>query len=243
MNGRFEAHPLPYRELATWVRQIFRDREGSLWIATFTHGLLHVHQGKVDTFSSSDGLSGESVYGIMEDREGDVWVATNNGIDRFRSYSVPTISVKQGLGNTFVISVLAAKDGSVWIARANGLDRWDQGRISTYRTSRGDRKPGRVLDGLPFEESSGRIWAATRREFGYLDNGRFATVRGYPGGFVRGIAEGPTGHLWVASDQSGLLQVFQGKVVQQLSWRELGFEKYGDALAADLGHSGPLIGQ
>jgi ligand-binding sensor domain-containing protein len=69
MNGRFEDHPLPYREQATWVRQIFRDREGSLWIATFTHGLVHVRQGKVDTFFSSDGLSGDSVYGILEDRE------------------------------------------------------------------------------------------------------------------------------------------------------------------------------
>jgi len=243
MNGHFEAHQLPYRGLTTWVRQIFRDRERSLWIATFTHGLVHVHQGKVDTFSSSDGLSGDSVYSILEDREGNVWVATNNGIDQFRAYSVPTISIKQGLGNTFVVAALAARDGSVWIARANGLDRWDQDKIFAYRTSNGDRKPGRTLaPSSLFEDSSGRIWAATNREFVYLDHGRLVSVRGYPGGFVRGIAEGPTGHLWVASDQSGLLQIFQGKVVQQLSWSGLGFEKYGDALAADPAKEGLWIG-
>ena len=242
MNGRFEAVPLPYRKLTTWVRQIFRDREGSLWIATFTHGLVHVHQGRVDTFSSSDGLSGDSVHSILEDREGNIWVATNDGLDLLRAYIVPTISRKQGLDNTFVISVLAARDGSVWIARANGLDRWDQGKISPYRTSNADRKPGRTLNALAFEDSSGRMWAATGREFGYLDHGRLASVRGYPGGFVRAIAEGPPGHLWVANDQSGLLQIFQGKVVQQLSWPELGFGKFGDALAADPAKKGLWIG-
>ena len=32
-----------------------------------------------------------------------------------------------------------------------------------------------------FEDSSGRIWVSTSREFGYLNDGRFVSVSGYPG--------------------------------------------------------------
>jgi two-component system NarL family sensor kinase len=34
-----------------------RDRDGALWIAT-TSGLVHVHEGRTDTFADMDGLSG-----------------------------------------------------------------------------------------------------------------------------------------------------------------------------------------
>ena len=247
INGRsFEARPLPYAGLTAWVKQIFRDREGSLWIATSTHGLVHVHQGKVDTFSSSDGLSGDSVSAVLEDREGNIWVAANDGLDRFRAYSIPTISYKQGLGHTFAISALAASDDSVWIATAAGLDRWDRGTVSTYTASEGDSQQNGLFNSPPphslFEDSSGRIWVTTNQECGYLDHGRFVSISRYPGGYVRGIAEGPPGHLWLASAQRGLLEVFRSKVVQQRSWPGLGFEQNANALAIDPATNGLWLG-
>ena len=245
VNGHFEAHPLPYRGLTTSVQQIFRDRDGSLWIATLTHGLVHVHGGRADTFSSSDGLSGDTVFDILEDREGNIWVATNDGLDRFRPYSVATISRSHGISNTLIFSALAARDGRVWIATSSGLDTWDQGKISAFLPSNGAWKPGTTEDPAPnslFEDSSGRIWVSTHRRFGYLEDGRFVSVSGYPvvsvsvigpGGWVRGIAEGPPGHLWVASQLFGLLKVFQRKVVQQFPWPGLGYEEYVNDLAVD----------
>jgi Two component regulator propeller len=90
---------------------------------TLTHGLIQVHRGKVDTFSSSDGLSGDPVFTVLEDREGNVWVATNDGLDRFRASSAPTSSRKQGVSNTLPFCSLAATDGRVWIATFSGVDR------------------------------------------------------------------------------------------------------------------------
>ena len=251
VNGHFEAHPLPYRGLTTSVQKIFRDRDGSLWVATLTHGLVHVHHGRADTFSSSDGLSGDSVFEILEDREGNVWVATNDGLDRFRPYSVATISRSQGMSNTLTFSALATRDGRVWIATASGLDIWDQGKISTFRPSNGAWKSKETFEepapNSLFEDSSGRIWVSTHRKFGYLKYGRFVSVSGYqvvrgPDGWVRGIAEGPPGNLWVASQLFGLLKVFQGKVVQQLSWPALGYEQYANDLAVDPAKKGLWLG-
>jgi ligand-binding sensor domain-containing protein len=47
--------------------------------------LLHLHQGKIDVFGESGGLSTNTVENLFEDREGNIWVATRNGLDRFRS--------------------------------------------------------------------------------------------------------------------------------------------------------------
>ena len=40
-------------------------------------GLIHVHQGRTDVFTRSDGLSGDIILSLFEDREGNVWVATH----------------------------------------------------------------------------------------------------------------------------------------------------------------------
>ena len=96
-------------------------------------GLVHVHQGRTDVFSRSDGLSGDHIYSLFEDREGNIWVATVTASTAFASSPIATISVKQGLSNDVVASVLAARDGSVWLGTADGLNRWNDGQITIYR--------------------------------------------------------------------------------------------------------------
>src|SRR5208282_531539 len=75
--------------------RVVRDRDGGPWIGTVERGLIHVHHGRTDVFSRTDGLSGDVVLSLFEDREGIVWVATTGGLDRFRDLPVTTISVKQ----------------------------------------------------------------------------------------------------------------------------------------------------
>jgi len=97
VDGKVEAYLIPGGGQHPLLSTLLRDRNGGLWIGTSDHGLLHVHQGRTDTFAQSDGLSGNYVIRLFEDREGNVWVATPGGLDRFRDFPVHTISVKQGL--------------------------------------------------------------------------------------------------------------------------------------------------
>src|ERR1700686_2592896 len=134
VDGKAETYSLP----GTGPRRfkplrMFRDRNGSLWIGTTDGGLLHVHQGRTDVFTQSDGLSGDYINKFFEDREGNVWVATVNGLDRFRDFAVPTISARQGLSPAVVWSVLGARDGSVWLGTPDGLNSWNNGQITIYR--------------------------------------------------------------------------------------------------------------
>ncbi len=218
--------------------QILRDRDGALWVATPDRGLVHIHQGKTDVFSEPDGLSGDTVTGLLEDQEGDVWAVTMNGIDRFREYAVPNISIKQGLSNTNTVAIVGAKDGGVWVATYNGLNRWKDGRISVVN---GNRTPKGAPYSL-FEDSARRIWLSTFQEFGYLENNRFVQVHDVHGGRITSMAEGPPGHLWLAKEETGLLHLFQGRVVEKFPWTALGHNDDGRVVLADPSQHGIWLG-
>ena len=223
------------------AEKILRDRDGSLWIGTQSHGLVHVHQGRTDVFSLRDGLTSDGVRDFLEDREGNIWVVTEKGgLDRFREFAVPMLTASQGLPNGYPLSVLAGGDGRIWMASGGGLNTWHDGQVSPY-DSRGGK-----LNGLPpnalFQDTRGRIWVSTRREFGYLENDRFVPVNNVRDDTVQSIAEDAAGNLWIAHLFAGLFQFYQASLVREIPWASLGFKDAASALAADPKHGGLWLG-
>jgi signal transduction histidine kinase/ligand-binding sensor domain-containing protein len=198
--------------------KLLRDRDGGLWIGTVERGLVHIHQGRTDVFSRSDGLSGDVVLSLFEDREGNVWVSTTGGLDRFRELPVTTISVKQGLSSDATQSVLAATDSSVWIGTHDGLARWKNGQFTIFRKASG--LPDDALQSL-FQDDRGRIWVSTRHGLAFFKDGRFVAVPSVPRGDVHYITGDKAGNLWL-SGEKGLLHLLEGRLVEQIPWFELG---------------------
>lgn len=244
VNEKIEEYPSPTAGRPFQARRLLRDLDGGIWIGTSDRGVLHVHHGRTDDFAKSNGLSGDDVTSLFEDREGNIWVATRDGLDRFREFAVATVSVNQGLLDDQVWSVLAARDGSVWLGTRNGLSRWSNGQITIPGT--GSNKRDRKLNGLAptslFQDSGGRIWVATQEGFGYLENDRFVSSKGVPGGTVHAIAEDKQGGLWIANQEVGLLHLIGGNKVQQNPWSTLGHKDPATALVADPIHGGLWIG-
>ncbi len=243
VNGQTESYPLPNTVPQFQGRRLLRDRDGGLWIGTSERGLVHVHQGRTDVFGPSDGLSGEAIYALFEDREGNIWVATVNGLDRFRDYAAATITVNQGLSSASVASVLVAGDGSVWLSTRGGLERWNNGEATTYPSGSGKQqvKANGLLPNSLFQDQRGRIWISTRQGFGYLENGRFVSINGLPGGDVLSIGEDNAGTLWIDNEQVGLIHLV-GREVQQIPWSSLGHKDHASAVAADPLQGGLWLG-
>jgi signal transduction histidine kinase/ligand-binding sensor domain-containing protein len=255
-DGKLESFALP----GTLPTDLFRDRDGALWIGTTDHGLLHVHNGRTDAFGRLDGLSGDFVASAFEDREGNIWVPTfDGGLDRFRALPATTYSAAQGLSGGR--SLLAARDGGIWITTREGLYRWRDGRFSVYRP-RGDRSfaapPGATtqsalteiaIEGLPkpalgslFEDSRGRLWLGSESGLGYLENQRFVSVSAVPAGFIDSIAEDKQGNIWVAYRDQGPLRISKDLEARHVSWPNIG--KPGDwwRIAADPVDRGVWLG-
>jgi signal transduction histidine kinase/ligand-binding sensor domain-containing protein len=245
--GKVEAYPIPGTQQDFNARRLLRDRDGGLWIATATQGLMHVHQGRTDVFAQVDGLSADRVMDLFEDREGNIWVATLSGLDRFRDFSVSTFSAKQGCPDN-LWTVLAATDGSVWLAAQSRLFRWLNGQctIFGYRGSDAiigtDKREDTHSPNSLFEDARGRIWVSTQGGIGYLEKDRFISVSGILGGPVHAMAADLKGNLWIANQDSGLYGLSPDLKVQHIAWTELGRKDFAYALGGDPLHNGVWLG-
>jgi signal transduction histidine kinase/ligand-binding sensor domain-containing protein len=241
----------PGAALPAQPNKVLRDRHGGIWVGTVDRGLMHIYQGRVNSYTRADGLSGDSVQRIFEDREGNVWVATLDGLDRFSDVAASTYSVEQGLPNALVTSVLATRDGSIWMSTRSALKRWLNGEGTLYV---GKRRAGSavsqvVVSGLPdrpatlFEDRLRRLWHGSDAGLGYLQYGRFTLIDGVPAGsLIDAIVEDRDGALWVAHRTAGLIRVSRDTRVETFAWSQLGREDAGMRIAVDPVHDGLWIG-
>jgi signal transduction histidine kinase len=152
--------------------------------------------------------------------------------------AVPAFSRGQGLSTSSVNSVLARRDGTVLFAASNGLYQWSQGQITTYDSTQDQSRAPLSI----YEDKNGRTWAVTRSEFGYLENRKFVSLSGIPGGVVRSIVEGSSGDLWILNQEIGLIQLRGTSIVQQVPWAKLGHQDFAASLAFDPVQGGLWIG-
>ena len=228
-------YPIPG---AVHPNKLLLDREGALWIGTVDRGIIHVHHGRTDTFSRSDGLSGDVVFRLFEDREGNVWAATSGGLDRFRELPFTTISEKEGLSSNATQSVFAATDGSVWIGAQRGLTKWKNGQSTVFRKANG--LPDDMLQSL-YQDDGGRIWASTPHGLAYFHDGRFVHVTGVESSEVSFMAEDKPGNLWLSEDHS-LWHLREERLVEQIPWSEFGHDENASVIAADREQVGLWLG-
>jgi signal transduction histidine kinase len=233
-GDRLEPYPIGISD----SNGLLQDRDGGLWIGTVERGLIHIHQGRADTFTQLDGLSGNITLSLFEDREGSIWVSTTDGLDRFRQLPVSTISVRQGLSSDATTALLTASDGSVWIATHDGLTRWKNGRPTVYRRANG--LPDDSVQSL-YQDHLGVIWAFTDRGLAYLKSDRFVAVPGVSDGQVDSIVGDDSGNLWL-SGQDGLWHLRDGKLVARIPWTVFGRHENASALLADPRRGGLWLG-
>ena len=211
--------------------KLLRARDGGLWIGSEGLGLLHLQDGKADTFTRADGLSGNIACSLFEDREGNIWFGSDKGLDRFRKLPVTTISTPQGLPNEGTKSVLATADGSVWVATNDGLARWRDGTPTVYKER--DGLPEAGIQSL-YQDAGGRLWASTRRGLAYFARDRFVAVGAGPSKEIYSITGDAAGTLWLSGNE-GLARLHEGRFVENIPWSALGRQQQAKVIVADRG--------
>ena len=245
VGGEIRSYPLPGIPGQFRPTCLFRSRDGSLWIGT-AEGLLHLHRGRIDRFSVTEGLSGNFIRSIFEDREDNVWVSTEDGLDRFREFAVPTIS-ENGLSTSAVTVLQATPDGSTWILTPDGLNRWQNGHVTVYDKGTVPRQNRRTDERKPIttpritkiensglrgtvyslgQDDRGRLWAGGGEGVFYFDRGRFVRVPTVRGGNISSIAGDGQGKVWISSLDHGLFYSTPEGAIQRIPWSRFG-HKYG----------------
>jgi ligand-binding sensor domain-containing protein/signal transduction histidine kinase len=211
---------------------LLSDRDGGLWIGTLGQGLFHLHEGRSDQFTHSDGLSSDVVRALLEDHEGNVWAATTNGLDRFREFPVTTLNKREGLAQDMVTSLFAAASGGIWIGTTGGVNRADGNSISPFDRRQG--APSGSINGL-FEELAGGLWVASSSGLAFGEPTRFQPMdRSLPQRFRSFIAAAQNGQdIWFSEPEQGLLRFHGHKIAEAQPWSQFHNQR---AWAIEAGH-------
>lgn len=162
--------------------------------------------GRIETFTHQDGLTGDSISALLEDTNGDIWIGTHTGLSRWHGgkFEIPD----KALQSAFIFDLAQDHEGNIWAATLHdGLLRSAQnGTFSLVddgvRTNITSNPRCLLVD------DRGRVWAGLREKtLLCYDHGkitRFGTKEGFPEIIVNQLLQTQDGTIWAGSLNSGL---------------------------------------
>jgi ligand-binding sensor domain-containing protein len=210
---RFRRRRLAAMSRLATVRTMLAAGDGAIWIGT-TDGLIRLKDGRERRFTTSDGLSDNSILSLAPSREGGIWIGAKDGFSRFLNGEIETFRTKDGLSQSTVYAVYEDREGSLWVGTKHGLNQFVDGRTIPFT----------VNEGLPsndagpvFEDSKGNTWVGTLGAgLGRYDGRRFSaltTKQGLASNTVYALAEDNGGDLWVGTS-AGASRLRNGRVAE-----------------------------
>jgi signal transduction histidine kinase/ligand-binding sensor domain-containing protein len=179
------------------VTALRRDRDGNLWIGTYSNGLYRVTGSNVASYGLADGLLNPTVRAIFEDDEGSIWIGTNGGVEQLRAGPFVTWNERDGLADAVARVIFEDRDGALWVGTANGLSRWNG---ETF-VKLDDRRLTGILSIA--QGRDGTYWFGTSNGAYRIAGGEtkhFTTAEGLSNNTIRAIHEDRRGDVWIATD-------------------------------------------
>ncbi|MFW2403423.1 MAG: two-component regulator propeller domain-containing protein [Gammaproteobacteria bacterium] len=193
----------------------FRKRSLFASLACFVAAGAIAVPPSFEHFDQRDGLSNNSVMGILQDTQGFMWFATENGLNRFDGYEFRQYHGDRrdpgALPGDWIWEIAQDAAGDLWLAtEGGGLVRWEhqRDRFTAYRSG---------PDGLPSDlvravmtDPRGVVWAGTRQDgLVRLDPGsgaithyrhEFDDPASLGNDMIYALHAGRDGEIWVGTD-------------------------------------------
>ncbi|MGH9560300.1 MAG: sensor histidine kinase, partial [Terracidiphilus sp.] len=170
-----------------------------------------IHGGRVDTFTSADGLPDDFIRSLMTDKDGSLWIGTRRGLAHWVIGSgaqpapqMQTYTHANGLGSDLVGAMARDASGDLWVATLAGLSRLHNNTISNFTTANGlssnvvtallPRSDGTLLIGTQdhgWNEWDGHTFKAAA--------GNGAAANEIAQTTIHAILDDGNGHLWFAT--------------------------------------------
>ncbi|MFT3827491.1 MAG: two-component regulator propeller domain-containing protein [Chitinophagaceae bacterium] len=136
------------------VRSIHQDRNDNLWLGTQGAGLLLFNRsGQYKSFTTADGLPGNTILRMLEDNKGNLWLSTYNGLCMFNPSTriCRNFSTTDGLqSNQFSFNAaLTLSSGEFLFGGIKGFNIFSPDSINEQKST-----PGIFLTGLKINNRS-----------------------------------------------------------------------------------------
>jgi ligand-binding sensor domain-containing protein/signal transduction histidine kinase len=201
---------LPRENGDSWmIDSLMGDAEGSLWVGTRGSGLCRYYpDGRVERFTTAQGLLANKITALLQDRVGRVWVGTVWGLCRLVSEPSPerpvvarSYIVKDGLTQNWIPALFQTSDGR-FLVGGRGISELiaasdtEQPQFRTYTAAQGLSHKGA---GVIAEDRDGNVWLGTLvGAMKIARNGfyRFGHQDGLEGDDIHSIFEDQKGELY-----------------------------------------------
>lgn len=202
-GGHFRAYGAAEGLSDGFVRALYEDRNGTIWVGT-DNGLLRSAGERFERVDNARGVPPIAVHAIAEDHDGALWVGGSKLL-RLNGSSVREYLLDGDSSQNRVKSILETHDRTIWVGTVSGLNRLDPGS-SRFERVAGIKGTVRVLR----QPSDGELW------IGMIGQGvRLGTAGKYtgmtapdalPSNTVLNIFEDDEQNLWIGT-QAGLLRL------------------------------------
>lgn len=202
-RGRFRAFGASDGLSDEFVRALFEDHGGTLWVGT-DNGLLRYSGDRLVRVDGQGNIPAIAVHAIAEDRQGGLWVGGSRLLRIFNGH-VREYHLQGGGSLNRVKSILQTRDGSMWVGTVSGLDVLRPGAQHFERVP-GINQTVRVLR----QTLDGSLWAGTIGQGIFrMEQGRFTSItapESLPSNTVLNIFEDDEKNIWIGT-QAGMLRL------------------------------------
>jgi len=181
------------------VRNVFRDRDGALWIGTEGGGVFRQSGTNLAHYMTKDGLVNNFVRVFVEGRDGSIWIATDEGVSRWRGGKFTNYQMRDGLCYFSTRSMWEDRNADIWIGTDRGASHFhgDDFVKDEVTEALKDEKIWAIRD-----DSSGGLWFGTRTGGLYRwRNGElthYTTAQGLASNSIYELLEDRAGNFWIS---------------------------------------------
>ncbi|HEY1463048.1 MAG TPA: two-component regulator propeller domain-containing protein [Terriglobales bacterium] len=201
-NGIFRSYSAADGLTNGFIRKIFEDSKGAIWIGT-DNGLFKFLNGRIERVDGVGDVPLVAIHAIAEDHLGRLWVGGSRLL-MFDGAGVHEYQLKGLASQNRVKSILEAADGTIYVGTVSGLQRMLQ--LGIFEKVNGFSNTVRVLR----ETSDRALWAGTIGSGVVTSHGNasfsFSASSFLPSNTVLDIFEDKEKNVWVGT-QAGMLRL------------------------------------
>lgn len=185
------------------IGDIYRDREGNLWLATNT-GVSKLAGEQVVNYTTLDGLPEHSASALVQDGNGNFWFGTRRGLSKLANGKISNYTTANGLRDNYMLCLLKDKTGTVWVGTPNGVSKivsiGSKDTFVTYREQMGTN--------IIYQDEEGNLWLGSHFGVSLFANGKLTNFdfQEQNNFAARAIVRDNHGDLWVGFLNGGIVR-------------------------------------
>lgn len=186
------------------ITALHEDREGTLYIGSYSEGLRRYRNGHIETLQTNSGIDKAYTWAIAEDGDGSLWIGTlGSGLFHLNPSTMQHVrydTSNSDISSDYIIKVLDDNKGHVYIATSLGVNVFDtaKGSFTQIPSLENTNINDIMLD------SRGLLWIASARGLiAYEPHRRLLTpidlghAHIHPD-FILGLCEDKQNKIWVS---------------------------------------------